>query len=252
MSSGDQFQLADHQARGRAWARWALQRWESFPVSREPRSLVMTGPVVLFDSGFRSGEAKMAFLHGDITADAELPDGLLNVLRGGSRQLPVPASRHWRAPLVITQARSGQTEFPTDRGRRELAAWQLSSPDVIGAFWVLDPAVAARCWSPPEPAPPRPSEGQPHRAVAATIDHNGQTLNFTFIGGKPEYVQYPAAEVLETDQAVAVLPVARDTGPPGWRTAEGYTRTITARLACELGQRVLTDLDASPVPVNRA
>lgn len=212
MSTGDQSQLADHQATERAWARWALQRWESFPVSREPRPLVMTGPVVRFD----------------------------------------PASRRWRAPLVITQARSAQTEFATNRGRRELAAWQLSSPDVMEAFWVLDPAVTARCWSPPEPAPPRPAQGQPHRAATATIDHNGQTLNFTFTGGKPEYVQYPAAEVLETEQAVAVLPIARDTGPPGWRTAEGYSRTITARLTRELGQRVLTDLDASPVPVNRA
>ena len=52
----------------RGWARWALQRWESFPADRQPRPLVLTGPPSRFERGFRSGEAKLAFLYGDIQA----------------------------------------------------------------------------------------------------------------------------------------------------------------------------------------
>jgi len=241
----------DRLAWDRGWARWALQRWEPFPVDRLPRPLVLTGSPFRFERGFRSGEAKLAFLYGDIRAAVPLPDGLLEVLRGGEDGPPaVPGRRRWSSPLLVTQASPDHAKFGTDRGRREFPAWRLRGPDVDGVFWVLDPAVAATRWEPPEPAPPKPSDGLPHRAVSATIDGDDRTLHVTFTGARPEYAEYPAAEVIETSQALVVLPIARDIGPPGWRATVGCARTVTARLARPLGSRVVVDLDASPVMVD--
>jgi hypothetical protein len=155
---------------------------------------------------------------------------------------------------MITQASPDTAEFSTDRGRREFPAWRLGGPEVDGTFWALDPAIAATRWQPPEPAPPKPFDGLPHRAGSAVRDRDGWTLHFTFVGAPPEYVEYPSAEVIETRQAIVVLPLARYVGPPGpgWMPAVGYDRTVTVRLARPLGGRVLVDLDASPVTVTQA
>lgn len=249
MEPGDR-QQDSHRARDRAWARWALQRWEAFPVDVRPRPLVLTAPPTRFERGFRSGDAKLAFLHADIQATVPLPDGLLEVLREGDPGLRVaPGQRGWKSPLLITRAFSARAEFDTDRGMREFPAWRLSGPEIDGALWVLDPVVAARRWTPPEPAPPTPFGGLPHRSASAAIESDGLTLRFTFTGAPPAYTDYPGAEVVETRQALVVLPVAHDVGPPGPRAAIGCARTVVARLAGPLGERVVVDLDASPVAV---
>jgi hypothetical protein len=248
MEHGDNRRLVQD----RGWARWALSRWESFPVGRDPRPLVMTGSVTWFEGGFRSGEAKLAFLYGDVEAAVSLPEDVLELLREGeSGPLPDPGERRWPSPLLITEATSGSAAFHTDRGRREFPAWRLGGPDVDGHFWVLDPAVAASRWKPPEPAPPRPFQGQPHRSGSAVIEPDGRTLRFTFVGGVPTLFDYPAAEVIETDQAVVVLPVERYVGPPGpgFVAALGCGRTVTVTLARPLGRRVVVDLDATPITV---
>ena len=79
-------------------------------------------------------------------------------------------------------------------------------------------------------------------------------MHFTFVGASPRYFEYPSAEVLETRQAIVVLPMERYVDPPGpgWMTLEGHDRTVTVRLARPLGGRVLVDLDASPVTVTQA
>lgn len=241
-----------HRAWERAWARWALQRWEAFPVDFQPRPLVLTAPPTWFERGFPSGDAKLAFTHGDIEATVSLPNGLLEVLRRGeSGPRAAPGKRRrWKSPLLITQARPGRAEFATDRGMRELSAWRLGGPQIGGALWVLDPAVASRCWTPPEPAPSKPPGGLPPRqSPSAAVGSDGLTLHFTFTGAPPEYAQYPAAETVETRQALVVLPVGRAVGPPGPRAAIGCARTVIARLASPLGERVVVDLDASPVIV---
>jgi hypothetical protein len=234
----------------RAWAGWALRWWETFPVGLRPRPLVMTGPLTIV-RGFRSGEAKLAFQHGDIDAAVPLPDGLLEALRENHDD-PISAAerRHWKTPLLITHAQADRAEFSTDRGRRELPAWRLTGPEVDGPFWILDQAIASQRWTPPAPAPEPPFDRRgPHRAGSALIEDSGLVLHFTFAGAPPEYAEYPSAEVIETDQAVVVLPVERDIGPPGPRFAVGYGRTVIANLARPLGDRVLIDLDASPVMV---
>ena len=109
--------------------------------------------------------------------------------------------------------------------------------------------VASNCWAPPEPAPPKPFDGLPHRTASAVIDGDSLTLHFTFTGAPPADAEYPAAEAIETDQALVVLPIARNVGPPGWRATIGCARTVITRLTRPLGERVVIDLDASPVIV---
>ena len=213
----------------------------------------MCGPLTRFERGFRSGEAKLAFHYGDTETVAPLPREMLDVLRADAPR-PMPSPKWWSRPLMITHASPDTAEFSTDRGRRKFPAWRLGGPDVDGAFWALDPAIAATRWQPPEPAPPKPFDGLPHRAGSAVRDCDGLTLHFTFVGSPPEYVEYPAAEVLETRTAIVVLPLGRYVGSsrPGWMPAVGYDRTVTIRLARPLGGRVLVDLDASPVAVTQA
>jgi hypothetical protein len=65
----------------------------------------LTAPPTRFERGFHSGDAKLAFLHGDITAAVPLPDGLLEVLRGREPDRgAVAEERHWKNLLLITQA----------------------------------------------------------------------------------------------------------------------------------------------------
>jgi hypothetical protein len=66
-----------------------------------------------------------------------------------------------------------RAQFATDRGRREFPTWRLGGPEVDGTFWVLDPAIAATRREPPEPAPPKPFDGLPHRSRSAVIERDG-------------------------------------------------------------------------------
>src|SRR6202043_3616302 len=110
--------------------------------------------------------------------------------------------------------------------------------------------VVARRWEPPEShhRPPPLTEGF-HRSFRSSLEDDGQTLHFSFTGGEPKYVEYPNSEVMESNQAVAVIPIAHDTGPPGPRRAKGYGREVVVRFRGTLGARVLINLNASPVVV---
>lgn len=77
-------------AQDRAWAQWALQQWAAFPVSSGLRPLILTGPPTRMDHGFRSGEAKLAFLYGDIQTEVQLPGPAgFRTLVGWSRTVTV-------------------------------------------------------------------------------------------------------------------------------------------------------------------
>jgi hypothetical protein len=214
----------------------------------------MCGSLTIFERGFRSGEAKLAFHYGDIEPVVPLRAGVLDVLRANAPSPGPLGQRRWSHALLITQADPDSAVFATDRGRREYPAWRLGGPEVDGALWALDPAIAATRWQPPRPAPPKPFEGEPHRGASAVIERDERTLNFSFVGGPPEFSEYPSAEVIETDQAIVVLPVERCVGPPGPAAMPlvGFGRTVTVRLARPLRERVVVDLDASPVPVATA
>jgi hypothetical protein len=249
MTAGEQGATNPGLERSRQWARWALARSAGFPVGQEPRPLVLVGPAANPEAGFRSVPAKLAFLHGDIESAVPLPAGLLEVLgAGAARQEARPGPHRDGGRLLITGAIRHHAAFATDRGRRSLPAWRLTGPDLVGPLWVLDPAIAATRWVPPQGGPP-PFQGAPHRAEPATLADDGMTLRFRFIGGPREYVEYPPAEVFSSDHAVVLLPVEYDTGPSGPRNAIGYSREVAVTLDRPLGRRLLVDLDGTPVMV---
>lgn len=232
------------------WARWAVDRWAEFPVELVPRPLVLVGQRSFVEGEFRSGETKEAFIYGLFEAGVQVPGPVLALL---PPQRERTASRRRPAPLVITGAARSETEFWTDRGRRMLPAWRLQSDGLDSAIWVLDPEVASLAWVPREPpATPRPALQTPRgdpgaRAVLGPDDH---TLTFSFTGALPRYEHYPRAEVIESRQAVAIVPVAKDVGPPGPRILPGYGHKVVVHLGQPLGARVFVDLHGNPGEVN--
>jgi hypothetical protein len=222
-------------------ARWAVERWAGFPVDRVPRPLVVWH-TAYSDGGFRSGEAKEAFLYGRVSAPAAVPEAVLAAIAEFSG--PPPAGLE---PLVITAAEESSAEFWTDRGKRRVPAWRLESEEANGPLCVL----AAESWS---PAPPtwRPPASR-HMHFSAVMSADQRTLTVSFVGGPPAHADYPRAEVVESDRAVAVVPVEVDLLPPGtWRAPVGCERVVEARLARPLGAPVLVDLDSSPCEVTPA
>jgi len=219
------------------WARWAVSRWDAFPVDREPRPLVLLGEVAHARNGFRSQRAKLAFMKGWIEPRVPLPDAVLEIL--GQR----PERPEREPAIVITAAERCAVEQRTDRGPRWLPGWELRSEQTLGPIVVLDPDVIARAWEPGEPDPPRPTRGQPrHDPARADLADDGRTLTFRFTGALPNYERYPTAEVIESGQAVAVVPHGEDIGPPGARILPGYGHRVAITLREPLGARVLVDL----------
>jgi hypothetical protein len=231
----------------KAAAHWALGRWSDFPVEARPRPWVLTAGVVRSEGGFRTAEAKRAFLHGAVTATIPVPDAVLRLVRDRRHQFTGPTVP---VPLVIDRLSRSEADFLTDRGDVRFPAWGLEGDGITGRIWVLDPDVVAARWKPSEPSPiGPPRHGGYHRSFKSSIEADGRTLHFQFTGGAPHHVEYPDAVVMESDSAVAVIPVDRDIGPPGPRIALGYGREVVVRLGDELGARVVVNLDASPVVV---
>lgn len=81
------------------------------------------------------------------------------------------------------------------------------------------------------------------------ISGDDDRLRVSFTGEHPGWVAYESAEVIASERALAVLPVAFDTGPMGARRLPGYVRNVIAVLHGPIGDRVLVNLDASPVAV---
>ena len=76
---------------------------------------------------------------------------------------------------------------------------------------------------------------------------DGSELILEFVGGPPLITEYPGAQVVETDQTVSVVPVARQLGPSPNTFTSGPTiwRSVRVRLSRPLADRVLVDLDGS-------
>jgi hypothetical protein len=227
-------------------ARRAVDRWADFPVERLPRPLVLTAPASRVEGGFRSAEAKLAFIHGLIESIVPVPDPVLAVLR--ARPAGAAGPPRGTTPLVIVGATRSQAGFWTDRGLRRLPAWRLEADGATGPIWVLDPELAPTPWE-----PGRPSSISRHRNISAVLGADGQTLTFSFVGAVPEIVEYAGADTVESDRAVAVVPLATYVGPPAsFHTAVGRWREVAVRLGNPLGARVLVDLDSTPGEVTEA
>lgn len=232
------------------WARWAVERWAEFPVSQEPRPLVLVGPAVFVEHGFSTGEAKDAYLQRRFEMVGSVPNPVLETLRmGGSGSVP---ARALPAPLQITEATHSTAEFRTDRGRAELPAWRLTSPSARGPIWVLEPELLRTEWRPQEPPSiPRPDLQPPvgDPGAKSELQSDGRTLTVHVMGGRPEWERCTGAEIFESQQAVAVVPVVEDIGPPGSRTLAGFMHEVTVALRSPLGARVHVDLHGNPIEV---
>ncbi len=140
--------------------------------------------------------------------------------------------------------------FSTDRGPRLLPAWRFEGEELLGTISVVDPDTGTRSWKPAEP-PERaaPSGVGVYRSSQSRIEVDDHTIHFTFIGGDPRWVDYSDGQVIESDQAVAVIPTEIDHGPPGPRRLVGHQREVAVQLGRRFGNGVLVNLDAGPVEV---
>lgn len=211
-----------------------LQAWAGFPAERQPRPLILLSSAVQ-PGGFPNGQTKLAFHHGLIEAAPGFPTQVLQELRGQPQPWEGP-------PLLVTSATPGEREFTTDRGRQKLPAWCVWAQDVPEPIWVLDPATSRQSWQPP---------GQEFRywqGQKALVGTDGRTLTLSFTGSPESYTSYPEAQVLESGNAVAVIPIAKQL-VTGWLPAVGQTRQVAATLGRPLGNRVLLDGTGSPAMV---
>ncbi len=215
----------------------ALALWAEFPVEASPRPLVLTGQTVLFTGGFPSNQAKLAFLQGAVSTTVPVPAGLLDALCP-NRDPTLDDT------LLVVGAEPTTGTFPTDRGPKQLPAWTVTLAGVHSLFTVLDPEVTAAAFRPATALPPGAGAMYPAR-----LHTDGQTVTVSFINGRPEDVDYPRVETLETSTAAVVVTVGHDIGRPGPRHLIGFRRHVTATLAAPLGARVLIDTTGQPTSV---
>ncbi len=224
---------------GLEWARWAVRRWSAFPVRNRPRPLVLVASRVRIEKGFKTDEAKTAFLEGRFQSSVEVPPAVLDTLAPHGQ----PHPRQSGPPLLITAAELSECEYETDRGPRCLPAWRLTAQEALGPIWVLDPHVAD--WQPEADAGGSPPDLQtPAQDPFARVDVAADECSVVvhWLGASPAFERYPEAEVVESAHAFAIVAVGVDIGPPGARPAVGFLHQVPAVLREPVGARVYVDL----------
>jgi hypothetical protein len=228
--------------------RAALEAWSTFPVNATPRPLVLTtDPVSAPASGFRTTDAKEAFLSGAFVAPSALPAGpqhadgypvvsaaqaFATMRAEGSPAVGAPRPP---TPLVITDVRFGTSSFGTDRGTRLLPAWLFSFQDVTRPASVLAVDSSSRF--------PAPSASLGMSSVGARLDPDGRTATIRFVGAAPGRGPCTAdytVDQLPSNTAIAIR-VRETRREEGNCIAVGYSRHANIVLASPLGNRVLVD-----------
>ena len=238
----------DHQ-----WAAWALRCWSAFPADASPRPLVLSS-TVRFVGRFANAEAQTAFRRGNVASSGSAPEAVLDVVRQSG---DVNAFGLEARPLEISGAERARAEFNTDRGPRLFDGWRLSCAGFIGEMIVLDPEIAKTRWiERRDQRPPRPYDGEPHRSFSAVGHPDGTQLEVSFVGGHIETSADVDGDVMETEQAIAVIPIVRRPAvrasiqPSRILTTVGISRQVKVTLARPLGGRVLVDFDGSACVVS--
>jgi hypothetical protein len=237
----------------------ALAQWRAFPVTADPRPLVVTsGRVIDPLTGFRTGDDKVAYLAGDFELATALPPAparsggypivsaknALGQLRStGSGQ---PAAAH---PLRIQKVSLVQARFGTDRGLLRLPAWQFDLDQVSHPVQVL--AVAPERLWPARLMPPTSPD------FHASLHGDQRSLDYSFYGSPPgpspcgaDY----AGEVSESRTAVVVSIRQLEPNPVGSSAPQACPafaaqRKVTVRLSGPLAGRVLLTPDGLAIPV---
>jgi hypothetical protein len=235
-----------------------LAKWQSFPVTADPRPLILTTGAVLDPAtGFRTDDDKVAYGAGHFEFATTVPAApatsagyaIVSAKAALGRLRPTGTSQPSTRPLRIVKISLVQATFGTDRGQRALPAWRFQLDQVADPVQVL--AVDSKqLWRPTGWG----STGMDHRA---SLSGNGRSLQFSFYGSPPECVADYTADVAESGTAVVVTP--RDITPNPQGSASVRTcpaiaaqRTVTVKLAAPLGARVLLTPEGSPVPVSNA
>jgi hypothetical protein len=237
----DRSRLEELRRKHRRGRHRGLAAWAGFPVNAEPRPLVLMGSTVRVGGGFRSREAKLAFLSGAIDSVMPLPVGLLEALSPDGRRRGAMPSVH------VVGALRTSAEFNTDRGLISLSAWAVSLREAYGRVYVLDPLVAATAWWPAG----LPAHGED--SWQAHLHEDAQTLTVTFDGWAG--TDYPRVAVFESDTAVVVEPVAVHRPMPflDEHNLDGDERVfdheLEVRLGSPLDARVLLGPNGFPIPV---
>ncbi|GIF49430.1 hypothetical protein Afe04nite_39690 [Asanoa ferruginea] len=239
--------------------------WDTFPVDRVPRPIIVSGGMVGWAAaaggaatGFRTGDAKLAFLAGRIelattapeapaTVDAYLFDGRFTLpalppadafasLRGqGSADASL-------APVRFTTVTLGSAAFDTDRGPLRLPAWLFGGPDVNGT--VAWPAVGKEAfWR----------YGEPNNAATLPPTHvspDGRRIRTAVPGRgcRSDPVMRYRVEVTETATTVLLTTVGETVSTPGPEERDQPCVAIARAgepydvyLAAPLGNRVVIE-----------
>jgi hypothetical protein len=242
----------------------ALAKWQAFPVTADPRPLILTnGAVIDPATGFLTDEGKLAYLAGNFELATTAPaapttsagytiisaTAALSRLRAAGNSATgnnQPATR----PLRIVEVSLVQASFGTDRGPQALPAWRFQLDQVNDPVQVL--AIDSQyLWRSTVGGP----TGMDHRA---SLSGDGLSLSVSFYGspvGPPPCGADYTADVAESRTAVVVTP--RRITPNGQVSSSeavcttiAARRTVTVRLAAPLGARVLLTAEGSAIPVS--
>jgi hypothetical protein len=234
----------------------ALRLWRTFPVQAKPRPIVLLRGENVLDppSGFRTGQAKLAYIQGRFVLRAPLPPGPATA--GGFRLVSAAAAYRSLAPLgrpglaevpplIVTAVHLGTATFMTDRGPVRLPTWQFSFQGVTDPASVRAVAAPEVFLTPPAHrfGPPGPGNSPED---SARVSASGTAITISFIGAHagtaPCDAGYTASAVADR-RAVAftITTIAAHFPVQSGLVclAIGYRRTAVLHLRQPLGARVL-------------
>jgi hypothetical protein len=242
-------------------AREAIAVWDRFPTSARPRPIVIPfGPGIVNaprdqheDLAIYQARWELAAPRGTDMAAARRhhwisPAAAITALHSDLKHAPTPTT------TLTVRARLGRASFVTDRGNRDLPAWQFS----FGRFHERASVLAVV----PYKAPPLrrldlDGVGNSEDGEQAVISADDRTLKIFVIGGhagnRPCDDSY-SATAGDSDRAVAftIYEHPAPTPPNLGCAGVGYKRTAVVRLNRPLGARVLVDsTDAGAIRVAR-
>jgi hypothetical protein len=231
-------------------AREAVALWERFPHRQTPRPAVIIGPTILVKGAFTDGDSKRLFLSGPVTSSTGVPAAAIECLE---RQFPknhgaAPETR----PTLIRDATHVNFAFAGDRGDVILPAWALQMGGVVGRVVVLDDQ-QADVWAPSTPVPDTLQTRAPYPYFNrfADLSDSGRVIHLAFSGGPPSAVSFDTGIAVESDAAVAIVPIptlADNQGRAFLLMDRGWTVSVT--LTAPLGSRVLVDSRGRPTRVD--
>lgn len=227
----------------------ALSRWKDFPVDDPQRPVVLVEPRLSLPS-FSSVRAQDLFRQGHFVAASGIPRSVIAALphRGEGANAAGDAPR-----LRVRAAHSTRASFLTDRGSRELPAWELEIEQALEPAYLLDPTI--NVWDPPEDLTgPRPSSASGLVSIKGVVllSADGYRLGFDRIA-LPGVAPLADVKTYETPKAVTVIGI--DRAPRGSRgslrptPAVGISYQIDGDLVDPLGRRVVVDIDGDACSV---